>query len=111
MDTIRIENKIKEKSGSLVGNMASQGTTPRQLTDLIGSLCDLTSGSGDKGTPVVLVQDYFTNYSQNAEEYETQQKLNALKARLVKIEMEQQNGAKYYTIEQLEEEIKKTLYK
>ena len=48
-----IENKIKEKSGSLVGNMASQGTTPRQLTDLIGSLCDLTSGSGDKGTPVV----------------------------------------------------------
>ena len=60
-----IENKIKEKSGSLVGNMASQGTTPRQLTDLIGSLCDLTSGSGDKGTPVVLVQDYFTNYSQN----------------------------------------------
>ena len=106
-----IENKIKEKSGSLVGNMASQGTTPRQLTDLIGSLCDLTSGSGDKGTPVVLVQDYFTNYSQNAEEYETQQKLNALKARLVKIEMEQQNGAKYYTIEQLEEEIKKTLYK
>ena len=60
-----IENKIKEKSGNLVGNMASQGTTPRQLTDLIGSLCDLTSGSGDKGTPVVLVQDYFTNYSQN----------------------------------------------
>ncbi len=44
--------------------MVSEGTTPRQLTDLIGSLCDLTSGSGDKGTPVVLVQDYFTNYSQ-----------------------------------------------
>ena len=46
-----------------VGNMASQGTTPRQLTDLIGSLCDLTSGSGDKGTPVVLVQGYFDNYT------------------------------------------------
>ena len=59
-----IKDKIKEKSGSLVGNMASQGTTPRQLTDLIGSLCDLTSGSGDKGTPVVLVQGYFTNYSE-----------------------------------------------
>ena len=60
-----IQNKIKEKSGSLVGNMASQGTTPRQLTDLIGSLCDLTSGSGDKGTPVVLVQGYFANYSED----------------------------------------------
>ncbi len=60
-----IRQKIKEKQGSLVGNMASQGTTPRQLTDLIGSLCDLTSGSGDKGTPVVLVQGYFTNYSQD----------------------------------------------
>ena len=60
-----IKKKIKEKEGSLVGNMASQGTTPRQLTDLIGSLCDLTSGSGDKGTPVVLVQGYFTNYSQD----------------------------------------------
>lgn len=59
-----IKNKIKEKEGSLVGNMASQGTTPRQLTDLIGSLCDLTSGSGDKGTPVVLVQNYFRNYSE-----------------------------------------------
>ncbi|MDY2575045.1 MAG: coenzyme F420-0:L-glutamate ligase [Bacilli bacterium] len=57
-----ISNKIRSKSGSLVGNMASQGTTPRQLTDLIGSLCDLTSGSGDKGTPVVLVQGYFDNY-------------------------------------------------
>ena len=56
--------KAKEqKGGSLVGNMASQGTTPRQLTDLIGSLCDLTSGSGDKGTPVVLVQGYFDNYT------------------------------------------------
>ncbi len=58
-----IEKSIKAKSGSLVGNMASQGTTPRQLTDLIGSLCDLTSGSGDKGTPVVLVQGYFDNYA------------------------------------------------
>ena len=58
-----IEDKIKEKDGSLVGNMAAQGTTPRKLTDLIGSLCDLTSGSGDKGTPVVLVQGYFDNYT------------------------------------------------
>lgn len=58
-----IENSIKAKEGNLVGNMASQGTTPRQLTDLIGSLCDLTSGSGDKGTPVVLVQGYFDNYT------------------------------------------------
>ena len=58
-----ISNSIKAKSQSLVGNMASQGTTPRQLTDLIGSLCDLTSGSGDKGTPVVLVQGYFDNYT------------------------------------------------
>ena len=58
-----IEASIKAKQGSLVGNMASQGTTPRQLTDLIGSLCDLTSGSGDKGTPVVLVQGYFDNYT------------------------------------------------
>lgn len=58
-----ISASIRAKSGSLVGNMASQGTTPRQLTDLIGSLCDLTSGSGDKGTPVVLVQGYFDNYT------------------------------------------------
>ena len=59
-----ISATIKAKDGSsLVGNMASQGTTPRQLTDLIGSLCDLTSGSGDKGTPVVLVQGYFDNYT------------------------------------------------
>ncbi len=58
-----ISNSIKAKNGSLVGNMAAQGTTPRQLTDLIGSLCDLTSGSGDKGTPVVLVQGYFDNYT------------------------------------------------
>ena len=56
-----IENAIKEKGSDLVGNMASQGTTPRRLTDLIGSLCDLTSGSGDKGTPVILVQGYFDN--------------------------------------------------
>ena len=60
-----IKEKIKEKESNLVGQMASQGTTPRQLTDLIGSLCDLTSGSGDKGTPVVLVQGYFVNYSQD----------------------------------------------
>ncbi len=58
-----ISKSIKEKDSDLVGNMASQGTTPRQLTDLIGSLCDLTSGSGDKGTPVVLVQGYFDNYT------------------------------------------------
>lgn len=60
---VAIEGKIKAKEGSLVGQMASQGTTPRQITDLLGSLCDLTSGSGDKGTPVVLVQGYFDNYS------------------------------------------------
>ena len=58
-----ISNSIKAKQKNLVGNMASQGTTPRQLTDLIGSLCDLTSGSGDKGTPIVLVQGYFDNYT------------------------------------------------
>ncbi len=58
-----ISASIKAKGDNLVGNMASQGTTPRQLTDLIGSLCDLTSGSGDKGTPVVLVQGYFDNYT------------------------------------------------
>ena len=59
-----ISASIRAKDGSsLVGNMAAQGTTPRQLTDLIGSLCDLTSGSGDKGTPVVLVQGYFDNYT------------------------------------------------
>ncbi len=56
-----IENAIRQKGGDLTGNMASQGTTPRRLTDLIGSLCDLTSGSGDKGTPIVLVQGYFDN--------------------------------------------------
>lgn len=58
-----ISNSIKEKNANLVGDMASQGTTPRQLTDLIGSLCDLTSGSGDKGTPIVLVQGYFDNFT------------------------------------------------
>ena len=60
-----IAESIRKKDNDLVGNMASQGTTPRQLTDLIGSLCDLTSGSGDKGTPVVLVQGYFDNYTNN----------------------------------------------
>lgn len=57
-----ISKRIQEKKEDLVGDMASQGTTPRRLTDLIGSLCDLTSGSGDKGTPVILVQGYFDNY-------------------------------------------------
>ena len=58
-----IKEKIREKDGDLVGQMVSEGTTPRQLTDLIGSLCDLTSGSGDKGTPIVLIQGYFDNYT------------------------------------------------
>lgn len=58
-----ISDSIRAKDKDLVGKMASEGTTPRQLTDLIGSLCDLTSGSGDKGTPVVLVQGYFDNYT------------------------------------------------
>ena len=58
-----IKQKIVEKDGDLVGQMASEGTTPRRLTDLIGSLCDLTSGSGDKGTPVVYIQGYFDNYT------------------------------------------------
>ena len=58
-----ISSRIKEKKDNLVGDMASQGTTPRRLTDLIGSLCDLTSGSGDKGTPVILVQGYFDNFT------------------------------------------------
>ena len=57
-----ISNRIREKKDNLVGDMVSQGTTPRKLTDLIGSLCDLTSGSGDKGTPVILIQGYFDNY-------------------------------------------------
>ena len=58
-----IENAIRQKKDDLVGNMASQGTTPRRLTDLIGSLCDLTSGSGDKGTPIIHIQGYFDNYT------------------------------------------------
>ena len=58
-----IKNKIQEKDGDLVGQMVSEGTTPRRLTDLIGSLCDLTSGSGDKGTPIVYIQGYFDNYT------------------------------------------------
>lgn len=59
-----ITQRIKEKdSTSLVGNMVSEGTTPRNLTDLIGSLCDLTSGSGDKGTPIIYIQGYFDNYT------------------------------------------------
>jgi F420-0:gamma-glutamyl ligase len=58
-----ILQKIKEKAPNLVGQQASLGTTPRQLTDLLGSLCDLTSGSGDKGTPVVLIQGYFDNFA------------------------------------------------
>ncbi|MCQ2795349.1 MAG: coenzyme F420-0:L-glutamate ligase [Bacilli bacterium] len=58
-----ISNSIKHKSSNLKGSMATQGTTPRQITDLLGSLCDLTSGSGDKGTPIILVQGYFDNYT------------------------------------------------
>ena len=58
-----IKARIVEKDSDLVGKMASEGTTPRQLTDLIGSLCDLTSGSGDKGTPIVFIQGYFDNYT------------------------------------------------
>ncbi len=58
-----IKEKISEKDGDLVGQMVSEGTTPRRLTDLIGSLCDLTSGSGDKGTPIVFIQGYFDNYT------------------------------------------------
>jgi hypothetical protein len=58
-----MKKRIREKDKNLVGSMQSQGTTPRRLTDLIGSLCDLTSGSGDRGTPVVLIQNYFTNFA------------------------------------------------
>ena len=58
-----IKNEIMKKDADLVGNMVSEGTTPRRLTDLIGSLCDLTSGSGDKGTPIVFIQGYFDNYT------------------------------------------------
>ena len=59
-----MKDAIRKKQGSLVGNMASEGTTPRQLTDLLGSLSDLTSGSGDKGTPVVFIQGYFDTYAE-----------------------------------------------
>ncbi len=58
-----LKELIKEKKANLVADQSSQGTTPRRLTDLLGSLCDLTSGSGDKGTPIILIQNYFTNYS------------------------------------------------
>ena len=58
-----IKQEIRNKESNLVGKMITQGTTPRRLTDLIGSLCDLTSGSGDKGTPVVFIQGYFDNYA------------------------------------------------
>ncbi len=58
-----MKNEIMTKPQDLIGSMASEGTTPRRLTDLLGSLCDLTSGSGDKGTPIVLIQGYFDNYA------------------------------------------------
>ena len=58
-----IKSRITQKDANLVGKMDSEGTTPRRLTDLIGSLCDLTSGSGDKGTPIVFIQGYFDNYT------------------------------------------------
>ena len=58
-----MKEQIRKKDNNLRGNMQSQGTTPRRLTDLIGSLCDLVSGSGDRGTPVVLIQGYFTNFA------------------------------------------------
>mgnify|MGYP000096206928 FL=1 len=62
--TRAMKEKIEAKDGSLKGSMASQGTTPRRLTDLIGSLCDLTSGSGDKGTPIVFIQGYFDTFAE-----------------------------------------------
>jgi F420-0:gamma-glutamyl ligase len=62
-DESALKEAIRSKKADLVGDMAAQGTTPRRLTDLLGSLCDLTSGSGDKGTPVVLVQGYFDSYA------------------------------------------------
>ena len=61
--TEAIKNKIDHKASDLKGTNQTLGTTPRQITDLLGSLCDLTSGSGDKGTPVILVQGYFDNFS------------------------------------------------
>ncbi len=60
---IAMQNEIRNKSKNLKGSMETQGTTPRRYTDLLGSLSDLTSGSGDKGTPVVLIQNYFDNYA------------------------------------------------
>ena len=62
--TRAIRESIRKKDADLKGRMASEGTTPRRLTDLVGSLCDLTSGSGDKGTPIIVVQNYFKNYSE-----------------------------------------------
>ena len=59
-----IKESIRKKDSDLKGSMASEGTTPRRLTDLLGSLCDLTSGSGDKGTPIIIVQNYFSNYAE-----------------------------------------------
>ena len=64
--TAAIKDSISHKDGDLKGQMSSQGTTPRRLTDLIGSLCDLTSGSGDKGTPIILIQGYFDNYAKDS---------------------------------------------
>jgi F420-0:gamma-glutamyl ligase len=61
--TDRVRERIKEKNSDLVGDIASEGTTPRRIFDLVGSLCDLVAGSGDRGTPVVLVQNYFKNYA------------------------------------------------
>ena len=58
-----IRQEIRAKREDLVGDMSSEGTTPRQYTDLLGSLCDLTSGSGDKGTPFIVIQNYFNNYA------------------------------------------------
>jgi hypothetical protein len=60
---VAMRKLIEEKEANLHNNILSQGTTPRRLTDLLGSLCDLTSGSGDKGTPIILIQGYFDNYS------------------------------------------------
>ena len=64
--TAAIKDSISHKNADLKGQMSSQGTTPRRLTDLIGSLCDLTSGSGDKGTPIILIQGYFDNYAKDS---------------------------------------------
>ena len=61
--TEKIRERVREKEGNLVGNMGAEGTTPRRIPDLVGSLCDLVAGSGDRGTPIVLVQNYFKNYA------------------------------------------------